>query len=61
MNSRKTFTELLDDYLDAKRDFDEAKPSIGESWHRFEDSYTYKRFDATRDALNALFTGRADQ
>jgi hypothetical protein len=51
----KTFTDLLDDYLEQKNDFDEARKNFtGYDFYYFNDELV-ERHNAARDALNDAF------
>ncbi len=51
----KTFTDLLDDYLEQKNDFDEARKNYeGYDFHYFHAKLVV-RHHAARDALNEAF------
>jgi hypothetical protein len=52
---QKEFTELLEEWIDAKKDLDEARANYdGYSFSYFHERQIRREGDA-RDALNALF------
>jgi hypothetical protein len=55
MKHTKTFTDLLDDYLEQKNDLDEARKNFtGYDFYYFNDELV-ERHNAARDALNDAF------
>lgn len=53
------FTDLLNEYLEAKRHYDEHTEDLrGEGWYYFERSYTYRRYHEAKDALDSFMESK---
>ena len=50
----KQFTDLLDEYLEAKAVYDEAKKAAGPEFSYYSSNIIYRK-NAARDALNEAF------
>lgn len=51
----KTFADLLDDYLDAKQEYEVAKEGSEDYYRDWFCSRIYMRFEAARENLNQAF------